>query len=254
METYLTVIFGILGAAIGSFLSVCADRIPSGKSLISPPSHCDACGHRLSYLDLFPVISYAILRGRCRYCRAKIPLQALLVELGCGLWIALVFWEKGLSVDFGVVAFFSLVFVLIGLLDLKTRLVYRIVIWPAFGIALILSAFVLPQGILNSLEGAALGGGIILIPFLVTRGGGMGFGDVEIALLIGLLAGFYAVVVPIMLGIIMGGIVAIILLVFHLKGRKDSIPFGPFLSLGAMISMLWGMEILKWWLNLFYHS
>ncbi len=251
MEIYLTVIFGMLGAAIGSFLNVCVDRIPAGRSLTGPPSHCDACQRRLNFLDLFPIFSYIFLRGRCRYCGARIPLQVLLVELGCGLWTALVFWEKGLSVDFAVITFFSWVFILIALIDLKTKLVYGVIIWPAIGIALLAAAFVLPQGIVNSLEGAGLGAGIILIPFLVTRGRGMGFGDVEIALLMGLVAGFWGVLVPILLGIILGGVMAIILLAFRIKGRKDAIPFGPFLSIAAIISMLWGVQILKWWLNLF---
>jgi len=251
MEIYLAVIFGMLGAAIGSFLNVCVDRIPAGKSLTGPPSHCDACQRRLNFLDLFPIFSYIFLRGRCRYCGARIPIQVLLVELGCGLWTALVFWEKGLSVYFVVIAFFSLVFILIGLLDFKTKLVYGAIIWPAIGLALLAAAFVLPQGIINSLEGAGLGAGIILIPFLITRGRGMGFGDVEIALLMGLVAGFWGVVVPIMLGIILGGVAAIILLAFRIKGRKDAIPFGPFLSAAAIISMLWGVQLLNWWLNLF---
>lgn len=240
-----------MGAAIGSFINVCVDRIPAGKSLTGPPSHCDSCQRKLSILDLFPVFSYIFLRGRCRYCGARIPIQVLLVELGCGLWTALVFWQKGLSSDFAVIAFFSLVFILIGLLDLKTRLVYGVIIWPAIGLALLAAAFVMPQGILNSLGGAALAAGILLIPFLVTRGQGMGFGDIEIALLIGLLAGFYESVVPILLGIILGGIVAIILVAFRLKGRKDAIPFGPFLSIGAIISMMWGVPMLNWWLSLF---
>ncbi len=240
-----------MGAAIGSFINVCVDRIPAGKSLTGPPSHCDSCQRQLSFLDLFPILSYIFLRGRCRYCGARIPLQVLLVELGCGLWTALVFWQKGLSADFAVIAFFSLVFILIGLLDLKTRLVYGVIIWPAIGVALLAAAFILPQGIINSLEGSALGAGILLIPFLVTRGGGMGFGDVEIALLIGLLTGFYGVVVPILLGIILGGVVAIILLAFRIRGRKDAIPFGPFLSIAAIISMLWGVHIMNWWLKMF---
>ena len=175
MEIYFTIIMGILGAAIGSFINVCVDRIPAEKSLLGPPSHCDGCQRRLGALELIPVFSYIFLRGRCKVCGAKIPIQVLLVELGCGLWTAFLFWDKGLSSDFAVAAFFSLVFILIGLLDYKTKLVYGVIVWPAIAIALILAAFVMPHGIINALEGAGLGAAIILIPFLVTRGGGMGF-------------------------------------------------------------------------------
>jgi leader peptidase (prepilin peptidase) / N-methyltransferase len=251
MEIYLIIIMGILGAAVGSFINVCVDRIPADKSLISPPSHCDGCQRRLSALELVPVFSYIFLRGRCKNCGAKIPIQVLLVELGCGLCTAFLMWDKGPTIDFAVTAFFSWVFILIGLLDFKTKLVYGVIVFPAIGIALILAAFVMPHGIVNALEGAGLGAAIILVPFLVTRGGGMGFGDVEIAILMGVIAGFYEVVVPIMLGIILGGVAAIILLAFKIRGRKDAIPFGPFLSVGAIVSMVWGPQILQWWLGIF---
>jgi leader peptidase (prepilin peptidase) / N-methyltransferase len=251
MEIYLIVIVGILGAAIGSFINVCVDRIPAEKSLLAPPSHCDGCQRRLRAWELVPVFSYIFLRGRCQKCGAKIPIQVLLVELGCGLWTAFLMWDKGLTSDFAIAAFFSWVFILIGLLDFKTKLVYGVIVFPAIAIALILAAFVMPHGIINALEGAGLGAAIILIPFLVTRGGGMGFGDVEIALLMGVIAGFYDVVVPILLGIVLGGIAAIILLAFKIRGRKDAIPFGPFLSVGAIVSMVWGAQILHWWLGLF---
>ncbi len=86
MEIYLAIVLGLLGASIGSFINVVADRIPANHSLLRPPSHCDNCQKRLTGLDLIPVFSYIFLRGRCRYCGAKIPLQVLMVELGCGLW------------------------------------------------------------------------------------------------------------------------------------------------------------------------
>jgi leader peptidase (prepilin peptidase) / N-methyltransferase len=251
MEVLLIVIFGIAGAAFGSFINVCIDRLPAGKSLLYPPSHCDGCQKKLSALELIPVFSYIILRGRCRSCGAKIPLSVLMVELGCGGWTAFLLWYKGLNAEFGVIAFFSLIFVLIGMLDLKHKLVYGIVVFPAIAIALLVDAFVMPRGIINSLEGAGLGAFIIFLPFIVTRGGGMGFGDVEIAILIGLVTGFAEVFVAIMGGIVMGGVVAIVLLATRLKGRKDFIPFGPFLSLAAIITMVWGNSLLHWWLNLF---
>src|SRR5512137_5811 len=107
MEIYLTVLFGIIGACIGSFLNVCIDRLPENKSLLGPPSHCDGCQRKLSVLDLIPIFSYLFLRGRCRTCGAKIPIRVFLVELGCGLLTAFLFWYKGLTLDFAFIAFYS---------------------------------------------------------------------------------------------------------------------------------------------------
>jgi leader peptidase (prepilin peptidase)/N-methyltransferase len=251
MEIYLTILIVLLGAALGSFINVVVDRLPEGRSLMGPPSHCDACQRRLSGLDLVPIFSYIFLRGRCRHCRARIPRQVLLVELGCGLWTGFLFWHFGLSAELATAAFFSFIFIVIGLIDLKTKLVFGVIIFPAIGIAMLMAAFVLPNGIINSLEGAGLGAFIILIPFLVTRGRGMGFGDVEIAFLIGLAFGFADVVTPLLIGIVMGGVAAIFLLVFKIKGRKEAIPFGPFLAFGALISLVWAQQIMDWWLSLY---
>jgi leader peptidase (prepilin peptidase)/N-methyltransferase len=253
MEIYLTVIFGLMGACFGSFINVLIDRIPAEKSIISPPSHCDACHRRLSGLDLVPVFSYIVLRGRCRYCGAKIPVNVLLVELGCGLWTAFLFWSRGLTAEFAAITFFSYVFIVIGMIDLKHKLVFSGVVYPAIGVALLLNAFVMERGIINSLEGAGVGAVIILLPFLLTRGAGMGFGDVEIAVLIGLVTGFAEVMVPIVGGIVLGGVTAILLLVTRIKGRKDVIPFGPFLSFAAIIAMVWGPDIFHWWMGIFAH-
>jgi leader peptidase (prepilin peptidase) / N-methyltransferase len=251
MEVVLAVIFGFIGAALGSFFNVIVDRLPADKSIVSPPSHCDACQRRLTVLDLIPVFSYIALRGRCRGCGAKIPLRVFLVELGCGLYLALLVWFKGTGTEFGLIAFFSFVLILIGLIDLQSQLVIPSIVYPCIAIALILDAFLAQRGIVNSLEGAGVGAAIILVPALVTRGGGMGFGDVEIAVFIGLATGFAEVIVGILGGIILGGVVAILLLVTRIKKRKDAIPFGPFLSVAAIVTLLWGSNILHWYLRIF---
>jgi leader peptidase (prepilin peptidase)/N-methyltransferase len=152
----------------------------------------------------------------------------MLVELACGLWTAFLFWHYGLSWELLVTALFSYIFVAIGLIDLRTRLVFGIIVYPAIGLAALAAAFVLPHGIINALEGAGLGAAVILIPWALTRGRGMGFGDVEIAFLIGLLTGFPEVMVPIIMGIVAGGLVAIVLLVFNSRAARKPYPSGPF--------------------------
>ena len=251
MEIYLAVILGIFGAAVGSFINVCVDRLPNNISLMRPSSHCDACQKRLTALDLIPVISYLILRGRCRSCGARIPLRVLLVEIGCGLFTAFVFLEKGLTVDFALIIFYAYIFITIGLIDLDHQLILNKIVYPSVVIALLLDAFIAQRGIVNSLEGAGVGAVIILIPFLATLGKGMGLGDVKMALLMGLAVGFGEIFVAVLSGIILGGLAAIILLALRIKKRQEVIPFGPFLSVATIVSLLWGTDILHWWLGIF---
>jgi leader peptidase (prepilin peptidase)/N-methyltransferase len=257
MEIYLTVIFGILGAVIGSFLNVCIDRLPENKSLLGPPSHCDKCQRKLSILDLIPVFSYLFLRGCCRSCGAKIPFRVFLVELGCGLLTSFIFWFKGLSLDFAFISFYSYIFIVIGIIDLRTQLILNKIVYPTLVAGLIIAPFFIKGGDgfwghwINALIGAGVGFGFLLIPVLVTLGRGMGLGDVKLAALIGLATGFGEVLVAILGGIILGGIVAVILLAFRIKKRKEAIPFGPFLSLATIVTLLWGTNILNWYIALF---
>jgi leader peptidase (prepilin peptidase) / N-methyltransferase len=256
MEIGLIVIFGLLGACIGSFLNVCIDRLPANKSLNQPPSHCDACQRRLSALDLVPVFSYLALRGRCRSCGAKIPLRVLLVELGCGLYTAFLFWYKGLTPEFGFIALYSYVFLVIALIDLQHQLILNKVVYPMLIVGLIIAPFFIKNGmgpvshLINALIGAAVGFVALLIPAIVTRGG-MGFGDVKMAALIGLATGFGEVLVAVLGGIILGGVVAVLLLALRIKKRKEAIPFGPFLALATVVTLLWGTPILDWYMGIF---
>jgi leader peptidase (prepilin peptidase) / N-methyltransferase len=260
MEIYLTVILAIMGAAFGSFVNVVVDRLPEGRSLLTPPSHCDACHRRLSALDLVPIFSYLFLRGRCRYCGASIPVQVLLVELGCAVWTAFLFWHIGLSWDLAIIIMYSYLYIAIALIDLRHQLILNKMVFPMLLVALAISPFfiknelphpnIVSWGAVNALIGAAVGFVILLLPALISRGG-MGFGDVKMAALIGLTTGFPEVLVAILGGIILGGLVAIVLLVFKIKKRKEVIPFGPFLSLASIITLVWGNQIFDAWMGLF---
>jgi len=257
MEIYLTGVFGLLGAVIGSFLNVCIDRLPEGRSLLGPPSHCDACQKRLGFLDLIPVFSYLLLRGRCRYCGARIPIRNFLVETGCALLTAFLYHYKGLTLESGVIALYSYIYIVIGLIDLKTGLILNRIVYPSLVLALVIAPFFVRGGggylsnLVNALIGAGVGLVALLIPVVATIGRGMGIGDVKMAALIGLTTGFGEVLVAILGGIILGGLVAIFLLIFRLKKRKEAIPFGPFLAIGAIVTLIWGSQILHWYLGLF---
>jgi leader peptidase (prepilin peptidase) / N-methyltransferase len=260
MEIYLIIIFGLLGAAFGSFINVCADRLPAGKSLNYPPSHCDACQKKLSALELVPVFSYLALRGRCRHCQTKIPLRVMLVELGCGLFTAFLFWYKGWTWDFAFITLYSYIFIVIALIDLKHQLILNKIVYPSLVLALIIAPFFIKSGyvhhrlydhgIVNALIGGAVGFVFLLIPAIISRGG-MGFGDVKMAALIGFTTGFGEVLVAVLGGIVLGGLAAIFLLVTHIKKRKEVIPFGPFLSLATIVTLIWGTRILDWYIGIF---
>lgn len=253
MEILLIIIFGLLGTAIGSFLNVCIDRLPAGKSVAYPPSRCDACQRRLTGLDLVPVFSYLFLRGRCRYCRVPIPWRVFWVELFTGLLFAFAFWMFGLTLQFIVVIIYSCVLIVLSVIDLNYKLILNKIVYPMAGVTLIINIFVPEPGIkqfLLDLAGGAIGFGILFVPALIYSKG-MGWGDVKMAGLVGLMTGFPNVFVAVLGGIVLGGLVAITLLLLKKKGRKDGIPFGPFLALGAMIALFWGTSIIDWYLGFF---
>ena len=250
MEGILIAVFALLGMAVGSFLNVCIDRLPAGKSLVHLPSHCDACQHRLSPKDLVPVFSYLWLRGRCRYCRAPILWRLFWVEVGSGLLFIFTYWQYGLSVEFAVITFYCCLFIVLMVIDLEHKLILNKIVFPAAVVALVIDVFLPQPGIVYGAIGGAIGFVLLLIPALIYRGG-MGWGDVKMAALIGLVTGFPLVFVALFLGIVLGGLVAGILLLLKVKKRKEPIPFGPFLSLATIATLLWGSDILNWYLGLF---
>lgn len=251
MEVIFTVVFALLGAAIGSFLNVCIDRLPAGKSLIYPPSHCDVCQHPLSPKDLVPVFSYLWLRRRCRYCQAPIPLRPFWVEVGSAFFFAFTYWHFGLGVEFAVSVFYYSLFVVLMAIDLEHRLILNKIVYPAAVVALITAVFLPQPGIVNSVIGGAIGLAFLLLPALVYPQG-MGWGDVKMAALIGLVTGFPLVLVALLVAVLSGGLVGGILFLLKIKKRKEAIPFAPFLSLATIATLLWGGDILNWYLGWFW--
>ena len=256
MEILYIFLFAILGLVVGSFLNVCIDRLPQNKSIAYPPSHCEACQHKLSAKDLIPVFSYLRLRGRCRYCQVSIPRKLLWVELAAAVIFALLYWHYRLSPELGLMAFYACLFIVIFVIDLEHSLILNKVVYPTMVVALLLSLYPWPwfsESIGMRVAYAALGGAIGFVVFLlialVSRGG-MGWGDVKLAALIGLATGFPLVFVAIIMAAILGGIVAVVLLVTRRRGRREMIPFGPFLAVAAMVTLLWGSNILSWYLGL----
>jgi len=268
MEGVWIVGSALLGIAMGSFLNVCIDRLPTGESLVFPASRCASCHHRLAIKDLIPIFSYLWLHGRCRYCQAPIPRRLLWVEIGTGILFGYLYWHYGLSAELAVAAVYCCLFLILMVIDLEHGLILNKVAYPSIAVALVISIFLppskvaYPDGAVALLLGslpelgivqAAIGGGIGLFLFLlivIISRGGMGWGDVKMAALIGIITG-YLVFVALFLAVILGGLVAVVLLLFKLKKRKEGIPFAPYLSFGAMITLLFGKSMLNWYLGLF---
>ena len=250
----MIVVFVLMGAAVGSFLNVCIDRLPNNRSIVFPPSRCAACQKHLSATDLIPILSYLWLRGRCRYCRAAIPKRILWVEISTTALFPVLYWCYGLSTELAVAVFYFCLFLVILVIDLEHHLILNKIVYPGAVIAIIFSIFLssldVVPGIASAAGGSGIGLGIFLLIVLLSRGG-MGWGDVKMAALIGLVLGYPLVFVALLLAVISGGLIAVILLMVRVKGRKQSIAFGPFLSLGAMATLLWGTNILDWYLGYF---
>jgi leader peptidase (prepilin peptidase)/N-methyltransferase len=256
VEIVLIILFALLGLAIGSFLNVCIDRLPRNESIVLPPSHCEACQHKLAAKDNIPVFSYLRLRGRCRYCQASVPRRLFWVELATGVVFALLAWHYGLSPALGIMAFYACLFIIIFVIDLEHGLILNKVAYPGMVVVFLLALYPWPwlnQSIVMRVAYAALGGAIGFAIFLliaIVSRGGMGWGDVKLAALIGLATGFPLVFLAIIMAAILGGIVAVALLITKKRKRRQTIPFGPFLAVAAMVTLLWGSSILNWYLGL----
>jgi leader peptidase (prepilin peptidase)/N-methyltransferase len=178
------------------------------------------------------------------------------VELATGVIFALLYWHYGLSAELGVMAFYACLFIISFVIDLEQGLILNKIVYPGMVVALLLALLPHPwltQWIVTGVANAALGGAIgfaILFLIAIVSRGGMGWGDVKLAALIGLATGFPMVFFSLIMGAILGGIVAVALMIAKKKTRRETIPFGPFLAVAAMITLLWGSNILNWYLGL----
>jgi prepilin signal peptidase PulO-like enzyme (type II secretory pathway) len=232
-----------LGAAVGSFLNVVADRLPRGESVAYPPSRCPTCSRRLHAGEMIPVFSYLLLRGRCRRCGTPIGLRTLAVELSsAGLFLLVVLQHA----DAGNVPWQSLLFdslyvailLLITITDLEHGLIFDRVSYPAVALAVI-DVVLRGWSLLGRhLLGGALGAGLIALIILLVPGG-MGWGDAKLAGFIGLITGVPGLFFALFLGFVGGGLIAGALLVTGRVSRRDTLPLGPFLALGGAITMLY---------------
>lgn len=244
----------IFGALMGSFLNVCIFRLPKEESIIWPGSHCPQCKKPIEFYDNIPLVSYLLLRGRCRYCHGLISLQYPLIEGITAFSSLILFMKFGPSLSYLIYFAFVAALIVITVIDLYHQIIPDVISLPGIGAGL-LASLIIPQiTFLNSLLGVLLGGGSLflvatLYQWLFKREG-MGGGDVKLLAMIGAFLGWKAVLLTTLLGSLIGSITGIMIMVSKGKDFKYAIPFGPFLSLGAVIALFYGPSLINWYLYL----
>jgi leader peptidase (prepilin peptidase)/N-methyltransferase len=236
--------------ALGSFLNVIAARLPEGRSLVRPRSACVACSAEIAWYDNIPLVSYAILRGRCRSCGARIGLRYPAVELATALLVAASFWRFGFSGKAFVAAYFCAALVVLSAIDAERRILPDLIVLPSWVLVLAAQIALYPGRTLEWVAGS-LGASLFLFLALVAYPRGMGMGDVKLALLLGAMLG-KAVSVGLMVGMLAALVFSSVLFAQHgLAARKMAIPFGPFLAFGALVALFAGDAVLSAYLGLF---
>jgi leader peptidase (prepilin peptidase)/N-methyltransferase len=244
----------ILGAMVGSFLNVCIFRLPKEESIVWPGSHCPHCNHPIKFYDNIPLVSYFLLGRKCRYCEGSISFQYPLIEGITALSSFFLFVRFGPSLSYLIYFAFVAALIVITVIDLYHQIVPDAISLPGIGIGL-LTSFVNPHiTFLHSLIGVILGGGsLFLVATLyqwLFRREGMGGGDVKLLAMIGAFLGWKAVILTILSSSFIGSVMGIILMILKGKNLKYAIPFGPFLSLGAVIALFYGESLIRWYLYL----
>lgn len=229
------------GLALGSFINVVAARVPLRRSVVSPPSACMSCGTEIHWRDNIPVVSWLVLRGRCRSCGVGIPFRYPAVELAAGLLLAACVARFGLTADAAVASFFCLVLVTVSATDIEHRIIPNRIVLPAAAVVLASNTLLHPS---PRWALAALGASGFLFAAALAYPKGMGMGDVKLALLMGAALG-RTVPVALMVGMVATLVPGLYLLAKHGKAaRKMRIPFGPFLAFGSVVALFAGHALL----------
>jgi leader peptidase (prepilin peptidase)/N-methyltransferase len=252
IEYTAIVLFGLI---IGSFLNVVIWRMPRGQSIISPSSRCPSCSTPLRAWDNIPVLSYILLRGRCRYCGARIAFRYPLVESLNALLYAMVLYRFGIGWHMPFYLAFVSSLIVITFIDLDFQIIPDSITLTAIPLGLVAGSLILPDpfsrmellGYKASFIGALSGFGLFYAVAVLSRGG-MGGGDIKMMAMVGALLGWKGVLLTTLLGSFSGSVIGIFFMVFKGKGRKAKIPFGPFIALGSIITLFWGQEIFYWYL------
>ncbi len=237
----------VFGAMIGSFLNVCIWRIPEGKSIVFPASHCPKCGKSIRPYDNIPLLSWLILRGRCRDCGKPISARYPLVELLTALLSLAMFWKYGLSLPYVAAFVFTAALIVITFIDFDHQIIPDVISLPGIPVFFLLAVFVMGIGFLDALLGLLIGGGFLYLVAvgyeLLTKREGMGGGDIKLLAMIGAFLGWKSLFFVVFMSSILGAIVGIVLIMIKGKDMKYAVPFGPFLSIAAVMYLFVGVEL-----------
>jgi len=260
----MTLLIFIIGLSVGSFLNVVILRLHEQKNFIKGRSMCPKCKALISWYDNIPLISFILLKGKCRSCKAKISWQYPILELVTALLFLLIWHGHGGSVeilsdfrfqisDFRLLRdlFFTCILIIIFVYDLRWYLILDVITIPAILLAFTINVL-LGFSFLNLLLAIVIGAGFFLIQFVVSKGKWIGGGDIRMGALMGAMLGFPQICTAIFIAYIFGSLVGITLLASRRKKLSSQIPFGTFLSAGAVIVLVYGKEILAWYLNFIY--
>ncbi|WP_449240723.1 prepilin peptidase [Desulfoscipio gibsoniae] len=236
----------ILGACIGSFLNVCIYRLPKEQSVAFGPSHCPGCGQRLGVLDLVPLFSYVFLKGRCRYCGRKISARYPLVELITAAFFVTAYHFWGWQWQTVSMWVFFAVLITVSLIDYRYKIIPDEIIIAGCVLGLPL-VFLSGSGKLAGGLISFFAAGLLFLSIALLSKGGMGGGDIKLSALIGLYLGWPNIIVALFISFLFGGIAGIALIALGRKGRKDAVPFGPYLAIGGVVAAFYADRIISWY-------
>jgi leader peptidase (prepilin peptidase)/N-methyltransferase len=244
----------ILGLAIGSFLNVCIHRVPRGGSIVSPGSRCPHCGYVLKWYDNIPVLSYAMLGGRCRGCQEPISIRYPIVEVITMAVFVVHYLVFGPDILLVPRLLFATALIALFAIDLEHHLLPNVITLPGIVVGLAFSAM-LPPGLVDAIIGVLAGAGVLWLVgeayYRYSGQEGMGGGDVKMLAMIGAFLGWQLMVLTLVLSSVLGSVVGLLVIVFRKGGMKYALPYGTFLSLAALVASLYGRRILDWYMGFY---
>jgi len=240
------------GLIFGSFANVLVHRLPRGESIVTPGSHCPSCGHALTWFENIPLLSWLVLRGRCRYCSTAISMRYPLLELCMGLTWGYMAWHSGWSLELVTSLILSMMLWVLAWIDMEAGLLPNAITLPGIGIGI---AFSMADGhLMDSLIGAMAGYGVFWLVarifFLLTGREGMGYGDFKLLAMLGAFLGWRSLPFIILLSSVCGAVTGSLYLLMARKHMHTQIPFGPWLAVSGIIWLLWGDDLLGWYLRI----
>ena len=243
-------VVGFVGAIIGSFLNVCIWRIPREESIVFPASHCPVCSHPIRFFDNIPIISWLILRGRCRDCGASITPRYPLVEALTAVLAVLLYWKYGFSLQFLCAFLFTAALIVITFIDIDYQIIPDVISLPGIPLCFLAAVFVMGVPFLESLIGILVGGGILYVIAVgyewITKREGMGGGDIKLLAMLGAFFGWKSLLFIVLCSSLTGAVVGMTAMVIQGQDMKYAVPFGPFLALGAVAYFFFGDAFLRY--------